>query len=215
MRKTLCLLCVLVLLVICGIWVYCSQMYRSYTAEELGIPVLISPTDADGDGIDDFTDLMLGARAYIETKPVYKSEYYAGGYPTGTYGVCTDVVWQAFQAAGYSLKNMVDEDIASHPESYSEIDIPDPNIDFRRVRNLSVFFSRYAEELPCSFDSPEQWQAGDIVIIEGHIGICSDKRNRDGIPFLIHHTGSGVREANDLPKYAQQGMLLAHYRWQP
>jgi uncharacterized protein YijF (DUF1287 family) len=62
-------------------------------------------------------------------------------------------------------------------------------------------------------DDPAQWQAGDIVVFDGHIGICSDRRNAAGIPFLIHHTSRGVRESNDIPRYAAQGILLAHYRW--
>ena len=215
MKKALiCLLAAAVLLggIALGGLYFWQQMHRSYTAEELGIEVLHSQADADMDGVDDFTDLMLSARAYIKTKPVYKSVYYAGGYPDDEHGVCTDVVWQAFAGAGYTLKDMVDEDIAAHLECYPDAD-PDPNIDFRRVVNLHVFFDRYAEELTCSFDDPAQWQAGDIVIIDGHIGICSDRRNAAGIPYLIHHTGQGVREANDIPRYDAKGMLLAHYRW--
>lgn len=33
----------------------------------------------------------------------------------------------------------------------------------------------------------EQWQGGDIVIFEKHIGIVSDRRNWDGVPYVIHH----------------------------
>ena len=32
--------------------------HRTYTAEHFGIETLQSPLDADGDGIDDYTDLM-------------------------------------------------------------------------------------------------------------------------------------------------------------
>ncbi len=38
---------------------------RSYTARQLGLTDLQSPNDADGDGVDDWTDVVLGARAYI------------------------------------------------------------------------------------------------------------------------------------------------------
>lgn len=104
---------------------------RSYTARQLGLTDLQSPNDADGDGVDDWTDVVLGARAYIATDPHYQSKYYAGGYPDDGLGVCTDVIWQALQAAGYDLKALVDADIAACPEAYPHITTPDSNIDFR------------------------------------------------------------------------------------
>lgn len=33
---------------------------RSYTAQQLGLTDLQSPNDADGDGVDDWTDVVLG-----------------------------------------------------------------------------------------------------------------------------------------------------------
>ncbi len=69
---------------------------------------MISQNDEDQDGIDDYSDILQGARAYIEKKPKYKSIYYNGGYPEDGIGVCTDVIWSAFQNAGFSLKDMVE-----------------------------------------------------------------------------------------------------------
>lgn len=185
---------------------------KPYTAAELGIPEYGAETDADHDGIDDAHDILLSARAYIETKPLYKSKYYEGGYPDDGYGVCTDVIWQAFMGAGYDLKSMVDADIAEKPEAYPGVESPDPNIDFRRVRNLKVFLDRNAENLPLTFDNPADWQPGDIVVIgKSHIAICSDKRNREGIPFILHHDGRGAREKNELTDYT----IVGHYRFPP
>lgn len=169
-----------------------------------------SETDADGDGIDDYTDILEGARAYIATDPVYKSEYYEGGYPDDGCGVCTDVVWNALDAAGYSLKDMVDQDIAEHPEEY-DIDRPDPNIDFRRVKNLCVFLERHAESLSTDMYDTEAWQGGDIVVFPKHIGIVSDKCSRNGVPLLIHHASrlQGAVEADDMEKFT----VVGHYRW--
>lgn len=48
--------------------------------EDFGIPDIHSSVDKDGDGIDDQTDILQGARDYIATKPVYKSKYYNTGY---------------------------------------------------------------------------------------------------------------------------------------
>lgn len=169
-----------------------------------------SERDADEDGIDDYTDILEGARDYIATNPTYKSEYYEGGYPDDGCGVCTDVVWNALDAAGYSLKDMVDQDIAQHQEEY-DIDRPDPNIDFRRVKNLRVFLQRHAESLSTDMYDTEAWQGGDIVVFPKHIGIVSDRCNRDGVPLLIHHASryQGAVEADDMEKF----MVVGHYRW--
>lgn len=83
---------IIIVILIAAIFLYKNRKGRSYTAAELGITELKSSTDYDGDGLDDYTDIMLGARAYIDTEPKYKSVYYEGGYPTDDYGVCTDVI---------------------------------------------------------------------------------------------------------------------------
>ena len=54
--------------------------------EDFGIADFHSSVDKDGDGVDDQTDILQGARAYIDTKPVYKSKYYSTGYPDDQYG---------------------------------------------------------------------------------------------------------------------------------
>lgn len=185
---------------------------RVHYAVDFGFCDIKSDLDADGDGIDDYTDIMRGALAYIATEPIYGSKYYSGGYPDDGYGVCTDVIWNAFRAAGYDLKAMVDRDIAEHPEAYPDIENPDPNIDFRRVRSLRIFFARHAEVLTTKFDDPADWQPGDIVIFDpSHIGICSDKRNFRGVPYLIHHGSlkQGAVEADDVRWLDVAG----HYRW--
>ena len=106
-----------------------------YARARFGIPTVHSPLDADGDGIDDASDLMLAARAYVHTDLVYDAEYYSGGYPPKGHGVCADVIWQAFKGAGYDFKAMLDHDIAAHPGAYPLPNgEPDPNIDFRSSR---------------------------------------------------------------------------------
>lgn len=180
-----------------------------YTAEQLGIDTVLSPLDSDGDGIDNYTDIMLSARAYVATNPTYLSAYYAGGYPNDGNGVCTDVIWQALMGAGIDLKSLVDSDIAAHPEVYPEMLKPDPNIDFRRVKNLAVFFERNAKSLTCDLSRAEEFQPGDVIIIEpSHIAVCSDKRNRLGVPYIIHHSPLGAVEADDLYLYK----IVGHYR---
>ena len=186
---------------------------RADHAPQFEIERYVSSTDADGDGIDDQTDMLQSAREYIATNPKYKSQYYAGGYPDDGYGVCTDVVAFACRGAGYDLKELVAGDIASAPDAYG-IETPDSNIDFRRVENLNVFFSRNAQSLTTDLQDIKSWQGGDIVVFGTHIAMVSDKRNRKGIPYIIHLV-SPVQKA-----YEQDGMehwekkagIIGHYR---
>ncbi len=145
-----------------------------------------SAVDKDGDGIDDQSDILMGAREYIATQPRYKSKYYDTGYPDDGYGVCTDVVANALRSAGYDLMQLVYEDVTENPEGYA-IDQPDKNIDFRRVRNLKVYLKHTAVSLTTDIQQIDQWQGGDIVVFDTHIGIVSDKRNDRGVPYVIHH----------------------------
>lgn len=182
---------------------------KSYTAQDFGIEIVKSDTDYNKNGKDDYTDILLGARQYVQTKPKYKSEYYAGGYPPEGIGVCTDVIWKAFQAAGYSLKELVDEDISKNLASYNTIEKPDPNIDFRRVKNLKIFFERKAQPLTLDVMKVEEWQPGDVVIYHNHIAIVSDKRNENGRPYIIHNAGQPKLEEDALTRNEIKG----HYRW--
>ena len=200
---------IVVLLLIIMVKKSCNRQEVFY-AEDFGFTDLVSSTDKDADGIDDFKDMMLAARTYVETNPPYKSEYYEGGYPTDGYGVCTDVIWHAFKDCGYDLKTMVDQDIAVNKQAYETIEEPDPNIDFRRVKNLKIFFDRKAVSLPIHFKNPQEWQPGDIVVFESHIAICSDKRNKKGIPFIIHAGVKSAREKNEIENYK----IVGHYRWE-
>ena len=195
MKKTRILIITIVIIVVIAIIALFLLNYFSiipkkyYTAEDFGIETIKSSIDCDNDGIDDYTDIMLGARQDAENMPTYRSAYYAGGYPPDNEGVCTDLVWRAFKNAGYILKDMVDEDIKNNLSEYKNISTPDPNIDFRRVYNLKVFFERNSENLTTDINKVEEWQPGDIVIFdESHIGIISDRRNKNIITYLIHNT---------------------------
>lgn len=161
--------------------------------------------------MDDYTDILLGARKDAKNKPRYDGAYVEGGYPPEDTGVCTDVIWRAFREAGYSLKDMVDQDIAAYPSAYPRTEgNPDPNIDFRRVPNLRVFFSRYAQSLTLDVQEIDQWQPGDIVTYEDrHIAIVSDRRNEQGIPWIIHNGGQPKREEDALTRMEISG----HFRF--
>ena len=169
-----------------------------------------SLVDKDSDGIDDQEDFLDSVLKYVASKPKYKSKYYSTGYPNDSYGVCTDVVAFGMLGAGYDLKELVHQDILNHPDDYS-IDKIDSNIDFRRVRNLKVFFQHMAISLTTDVSDIEEWQGGDIVIFSSHIGVVSSNRNKKGIPFLIHH-------ANPYQIFYEEDILesrkdiVGHYR---
>lgn len=187
---------------------------KEYYAKDFDIDVLLSETDYDNDGIDDYTDILGGAKIEAENKPIYKSAYYAGGYPPDSEGVCTDVIWRALKNAGYSLKDMIDEDIKNNVNEYKRVQgKPDPNIDFRRVPNLKTYFERNQIVLTTDLKQIEQWQPGDIVVFgTSHVGIISDKRNSKGIPYLIHNGGQERREEDGLEWYSKWEPITGHYR---
>ncbi len=184
--------------------------HKKYTNEDFNIKTYISKTDKDNDGIDDQTDILNNVRDYIKTNPKYKSKYYATGYPNDEYGVCTDVVAFGLQGAGYDLMNLVNEHIKSNRNLY-DIDVIDKNIDFRRVQNLKVYLDNNAIVLTNDINKIKEWQGGDIVVFKNHIGIVSDKRNKKGISFIIHH-------ANPYQRYYEEDILeyrndiIGHYR---
>lgn len=184
--------------------------HRKYSNEDFGIVPYVSGVDKDGDGVDDQTDILRSVRAYLDTKPRYKSQYYATGYPDDEFGVCTDVVAFGLLGAGYDLMALVDEDVRAHREQYAIEDV-DRNIDFRRVENLMIYFKNTAIALTTDIRDIEQWQGGDIVIFKNHIGIVSDKRNSRGIPFVLHN-GNPVQRYYEEDILARRDDLVVHYR---
>lgn len=181
-----------------------------YTNEDFNISNYISNVDKDGDGIDDQSDILQNVREYISTKPKYKSKYYDAGYPDDEYGVCTDVIAFGLLGAGYDLMELVNEDIVNHPLDYDITNV-DKNIDFRRVRNLKIYFDRNAISITTDVNEIEQWQGGDIVVFEKHIGIISDKRNKKGIPYVIHHANPyQLNYEEDILEHRDD--IVGHYR---
>lgn len=203
-------LIVLIIVVLYALYRFNYIPHKKYTNEDFNIKTYISKTDKDNDGIDDQTDILNNVRNYIKTNPKYKSKYYATGYPNDEYGVCTDVVAFALQGAGYDLMNLVNEHIKSNRNLY-DIDVIDKNIDFRRVQNLKVYLDNNAIVLTKDINKIKEWQGGDIVVFKNHIGIVSDKKNKKGISFIIHH-------ANPYQRYYEEDILeyrndiIGHYR---
>ncbi len=188
-----------------------NQIYREkYTNEDFNIQKYYSNVDMDQDGIDDQSDILKGVKDYIALKPKYKSKYYANGYPDDEYGVCTDVVGAGLKSAGYDLMVLVSEDIELNRDKYN-IKIPDKNIDFRRVRNLKVYLDNNAISLTTDIYNIKEWQGGDIVVFKNHIGIISDVRNKNSVPYVIHHANPFQKNyEEDILEYRYD--IIGHYR---
>ena len=185
--------------------------HTAYTDEDFHIKTYKSRLDKDGDGIDDQTDILNNAKSYIATHPRYKSIYYPKtGYPDDNHGVCTDVVAFALKDAGYDLQELIDNDIHTRPYAYN-VDKPDKMIDFRRVRNQLPYFKEHAINLTCDTSKIDQWCAGDIVVFHEHVAIVSDKRNSDGVPFIIHNANPFQLHLDE-DALLLQGRVLGHFR---
>ncbi len=213
MKKITKLIIILIILIVIIIYFLyrCNYIkHKKYTNDYFNIETYKSKIDKDKDGIDDQTDILNNTREYIKTKPKYKSKYYETGYPNDEYGVCTDVVGIALKNAGYNLMELVNEDIKNNQEKYN-IEVIDKNIDFRRVKNLKIFFKNNAINLTTDINKIEEWQGGDIIIFKNHIGIVSDKRNKKGIPFIIHNQ-SPYQSNYEEDILETRNDIVGHYR---
>lgn len=214
MKKYKILLVVIISILTIGIiytlYIFNIIPHKKYTNSDFKIDTYISSIDKDDDGINDQTDILNNVREYIKTKPKYKSKYYSTGYSNDEYGVCSDVVAFGLLNAGYNLMELVNKDIINNKDQYN-IEVVDKNIDFRRVRNLKIYFERNSINLTTNINDISSWQGGDIVVFKNHIGIVSNNRNRKGIPFIIHH-------ANPYQIYYEEDILehrndiVGHYR---
>lgn len=193
--------------VVACVALWLASHYQATSAERLedryGIEMPAAPAQQQ--------DILAGALDYISDHPKYKSAYYEGGYPDDGYSVCTDLVAAGLLFSGYDLRELVDADIRQAPREYG-IEEPDPNIDYRRVRNLRVFLERNGESLTTDITDADAWQGGDIVVFQDHIGVVSDRRNERGVPYVIHHDGPFQ------PSYEQDILesrsdLTGHYRF--
>ena len=123
-----------------------------------------------------------------------------------------------FGSFAWALKRTMDADIRKNRPAYPRAAKPDPNIDFRRVPNQTVFFRRHAATLTTLIDAANlsAWQPGDIVVFANpdHIAIVSDKRNEDGIPLLLHNQGPFATEGDDFMAWYARG-IVAHFRFTP
>ena len=213
LRITLLVICLVIIIGFLGFKIYTGKIGNKvkYDNSHFGITTYHSNIDKDNDGVDDQTDILNSVRSYIATKPKYDSKYYAGGYPDDGYGVCTDVVAFGLFGAGYDLRELVNEDIKNNPEKYN-IKVQDKNIDYRRVRNLLTYLEENSINLSTDIKNIDEWQGGDIVVFSTHIGIVSDKRNKKGIPYIIHHERPYQEEYEEDILGSRKNDIKGHFR---
>ncbi len=207
-KKILVILSIIIIILLVCVINYIT--HKQYYNSDFNIKLCYSSIDKDGDGIDDQTDILESAKTYVSRKPIYKSKYYGTGYSNDKYGVCTDVVAVALLNSGYDIMELVNQDILQNQDEYN-IEIVDKNIDFRRVKNLDTYFKHTAISLTTDITDIAAWQGGDIVVFEKHIGIVSDRRNKKGIPFVIHHANPlQISYEEDILEFHND--IVGHYR---
>lgn len=200
------------------------EMYRqgviphhAYMEQDFHIERVVSAYDYNKNKVDDYTDFLLGAREDAANYPYFETTTgQEENVSQDKRDVCPGMIWRAFWKAGYNLKGMVNEDIKANKAWYPAIKGDyDPETDFHQVENLKVFFERYALNLTTDPYEIAEWQPGDIVIFGAdHIGVISDKRNRQGIPYLIHTCSYPNVEGDVLVQLHESDPVSGHYRFQ-
>lgn len=219
--KFVCISIPILFVALVGIGHFFYHNHYYFIKGQVQIEKIDCDSDINDNGISDADDIVIGARKEVENKTIYKSAYYKGGYPPDSEGVCTDVIWRALKNAGFDLKGSMDKDIKENPKDYAaSINKPDPNIDFRRVKNQLVYLKKFAESLtmeviPYDKNNLVQWQPGDIVVLKDteHIAIISDNRRRDGVPLVLHNGNTHAKEQDLLMYWNKNGTIVGHFRF--
>jgi uncharacterized protein len=173
-------------------------------------------------------NIVKGAQFRTQFDVTYIDKAYGtnNGKPPDNEGVCTDHFWRALDYAGIDFQKLLFDDMTNHTNDYPlriwNQSRPQKTIDFRRVPNIEAYLDKYAQKLtteivPCDFENLMQWQPGDILIfkikgagtLSDHIAIVSDKRDENGIPYLLHNYGSGEVERPSANWYR---LVVGHYR---
>lgn len=224
MKKSLIILFSIIVILFGAMFCYTKILYKVpfiSLIKPIKIENIKFKSDKNNNGISDLDDIVKGARQEVLNKTQYKDGYFEGGFPPDGEGVCTDVLWRALKCAGYDIKTAIDTDIKQNPKDYSDgVKTPDPNIDFRRVKNLKVFLKKYAQNLttevkPYDKSNLSTWQRGDIVILDNpeHVAIISDKRRDDGVPYVIQNTYPKAKESDSLLYWYMHKRIVAHFRY--
>ena len=187
-----------------------------YTISDFGFINEHANNDQNKNDIDDIEDIIIGEEKVIEYNPKYVSTYYQNGYAPKNEGVCTDVIWYAFNEAGYDLKKLISQDIQNTKKknTYGVL-YPDPNIDFRRVSNQEIFLMRYGETLDTDMYSIGNFMPGDILTFDdsAHIAMVGEKYNKNGVPYLVQNRDETQKETEEDRLEKNEMKVTGHYRF--
>lgn len=160
-------------------------------------------------------NVLEGAKAQAKDGTWYDASYEQLAYPEGDVppdrGACTDVVIRSLRHAGYDLQALIHEDMKKRFSEYPRRgDVPDSNIDHRRVPNQICFFKKYGTSLSLDPSSAD-WKPGDLVYWKtsrDHVGVISDTIGPSGLPMVIHNNGQCAEE-----DCLTQWPIVGHYRY--
>lgn len=191
--------------------------------------------DANRNGNNDSKDIVTGAKKQlaIKAKNIFikgsaEPNYYKGGDPPQEWALNTDIIARAFKEAGFDLRTLVNEDIKKDISKYPlkaiwNQNVPDIDIDYRRIQNMEIFFKRNAQSLTIKFNPSDEenlntWLPGDVVFFDmdgngftDNAGIISDSTTRNGTPKVIYNyiDPGYTTEANILGSKK----ITGHYRY--
>ena len=125
---------------------------------------------------------------------------------------------RSLRAAGVDLQRLVHEDMKAHFSAYPRewgLARPDPNIDHRRVPNLTTFFTRQGRARPVTAAAAD-YLPGDIVSWKlpgglAHVGVVvaslstADPARR----LVVHNIGEGAKMEDVLFAFP----ITGHFRY--
>ena len=185
MRKGITLLIFVIIFVIIN-----TVLYRNFDNDYFNIKTYYSSIDKDADKIDDQTDILRNAKKYITKKPKYKTKDDIN--PNIKYNGSIDLVIYSLKNAGYNLEVIIGND-------------------YKNFDKIVEYLNNNAISLTTDIKEKDKWQGGDIVVFKNQMGIISDKRNINGISYVIHHIGPlQIKFEEDVLEDSKD--IIGHYR---
>ena len=154
-----------------------------YKASDFNIKTVYSKVDYNKNGIDDYSDFLLGAKKIKGKNSSYE-----------------ELMIKVFQYAGYNLDKMVDNYFKDSKDLENKMD---------RISLYKSFINDNATKISINFKKKEDFQPGDFIFLSEGIGLLSDKRDKNGLNYIIVIENGKVVEKEGLKELDVSG----HYRF--